>query len=343
MIEPEGYVFLDADHGWGHIVTLRIVDWGDAQIHISVTDSARRQKIGHLSRTEYQRLIAELRSLRVFDLDSFSRDNVSDADLYRIDIRVGQQRNRIRIYCPWQDLGDTDTPGMFAAVYSVGSKPHGDLVRRLLHEAERDDLRWDVSTYSFHPDRRLVNTAGAEVEDVFFSDDGELNYATTEYPKWAGGSADEEEGCVVWHSADNPQQQPQRVPFDVIDGGDDEGVGPMFPRPTTVASAAFPELPTFEYFEVGHLAQRRVLCDGRVELCVKAKHGTRLIAYLRDHPSAYQPILWLDEVPVHRKHIDVSPDGTRAAWIDKGRLFVTDHVSTDCEWLLERLESSVEE
>lgn len=342
LVEPQSYVYLDASHGWGHIVTLRIVDWGDPQIHISVTDHAGREKIGYLSRAEYRQLIAELQSLRAFDLGSFTRDNVCDADIYRVDICDRQRQNRISIYCPWQNAADADTPAMYAAGNSRGSKPHADLVRRLLDEAERDSLRWDVCTFSFHPGRHLVDTERADVEDVYFADDGELMYATTEDPKWVGGSADEENGCVVWHSVDK-QIGPLRVPFDVIDGGNNDGPGPRFPRPSTVANAEFPELPTIEYFEVEQLAQPRLLCDGRVALCVRAASGAELIAYLVDRPSAHWPILRLDNLYLDPKQIDIAPDGSRAAWIDTGRLIVADRVVTDCADLLERLQWSADE
>jgi hypothetical protein len=341
LIEPDGYVLLDAGSNWGRIVTLRIVDWGDQWVHISVTDRQGRDKTGNMSRSEYQRLLSDLRALRALELKSFERDNVDDADWYRIDIRVGKEHNRLEVYCPWEDERDADTAGMFIAGHTAGSKPHADLVRRLLDQAQRDDLRWDVCTYAFDPDRHLVNTAGAEVEDAFFSDDEELHYATVEPPTWAGGTAAEEDGCVVWHSADRPAE-PQRIPFDVTSGGHESGSGPIFPRPNSVADVAFPELPALA-FEVGHLAQPRVLCDGRVGVCVTNQHGTRLVAYLLDHPSAYWPVLRLDDLCVHQKQIDLAPDGSRAAWINNGRLFVTENVAIDCERLLEDLESSIKE
>jgi hypothetical protein len=336
LIEPDGFVFMEADHGWGHIATLRIVDWGDKWIFVSVTDGQGRGKIGNMGRSQYQRLLSDLKLLNAFELESFTRDNVNDADLYRIDIHDGQQRNRIRIYCPWENAAESDSPATFAAGSSAGSKPHSDLVKRLLEEVERDDLRWDVCTYLFQADRQFVNTKGTEVADVFFTSDGELMYATTEYPKWAGGTADEPDGCVVWHSADE-KQEPQRIPFNVMD----DGPGPKFPRPESSINASYPVLPKSENFEAQHLAQPRVLCDGRIGVCVKIQQGTQLIAYLLDRPSAYQPILRLDNLSVHRKQIDVSPDGSRAAWINEGRLFVTEHVAVDCGRLSQRLESSI--
>lgn len=344
--EPDGFIYMEASHGWGHIATLRIVDWGDKWIHVSVTDPEGRTMIGNMGRRQYRRLLSDLRSLRAFELNSFSRDNVCDADLYRITVCDGGKRNQIRIYCPWDSTGDSDTPATVVFGASPGSKPHADLVERLLDETKNRALRWDVCTYSFDPDRRLVNTNNAEVADVFFTDQGELMYAVTEFPEWAGGEAKEPDGCVVWHSPDK-DREPLRIPYDVIDDGVNSDPGPLFPRPqdtteTSIIDRRRSDLPRIENSDLEHLAQSRTLCDGKVGLCIKSQDGTQLIAYLREHPAAYWSILWLDEASIHRKQIDIAPDGSRAAWIDRGRLFVFDHLNTDCESLVNRLESLVE-
>ncbi|HNO77081.1 MAG TPA: hypothetical protein PKN33_03390 [Phycisphaerae bacterium] len=338
---------MEANHGWGHIATLRIVDWGDKWINVSVTDAEGRTKIGNMSRNQYHRLLSDLRSLRVFELNSFSRDNVCDADLYRITVCDGRKRNRIQIYCPWDSISDSDTPATIAVGASYGSKPHADLVERLLEETRNYDLRWDICTYSFDPERRLIDTMNAEVADMFFTDQGELMYATIEFPEWAGGEAEEPDGCVVWHSADK-LRTPLRIPHDVIDGGDDRGPGPLFPRPQNIIDTeqSYPPLGeplTARDRKTEPLVQGRMLCNGKVAMCVATDDGTALIAYLTDHPSAYRSVLHLNDLTIHQKQIDIAPDGSRAAWINKGRLFVDDHLDLDCEWLVSTLESSVKD
>lgn len=343
-IEPEGYVFMDAAHGWGHIVTLRIVDWGEPWIHVSAIDDQWRTKTGSIARAEYERLVRELRDLKAFELDSYFREGTFDADIYDIDIRVGSQHNQLRVYCPWIDMGDANVSAVVVSGNSRGSKPHADLVQRLLDESEKDYLRWDVCTYTFNPDRHLVSTVSTDVEDVYFTSEGELLYATMEHPKWAGGTAEETDGCVVWHSADK-SSPPRRVPFDVIDYTPLKSLGPLLPRPETAPTVAGQDLPEYDEGEARLLAQWRTVCNGRVGLGVTTGRfrsawdsgSTWLIAFLVDDRSATWR-LHLDDELVNHNQVDVAPDGSRVAWINKGRLFVSDDVGLDCDWLMERLE-----
>ncbi|MCH8253029.1 MAG: hypothetical protein IID36_11305 [Planctomycetes bacterium] len=326
LIEPDSYVFMKAFRGGDFPTILRIVDWGDTRIHISVTDDELRQRVGELSRPEYERITAQLRSLHALELDSFTDVPVSDADGYRIDIRIGGKRNRIRVYCPWASASDN----------LPGSKPHAALVTKLLDLTKMDNLRWDVCTYSFHPDRRLVNTDGAYVEDVFFAKDGELMYATTEYHNSEGVATDEDPDWVIWHSADGGDAS-FRLPCDLDDlPGHWESV-PLFKRPTILEDASVSKLPSLEDRDLFALVQPRVLCGGRIGVYVEFRYGTQLVACFIDNPTRTWPIVRLDDVDVDSQKIDLAPDGSRAAWIDKGRLFVTEHVLTDCVVLSRRL------
>lgn len=328
-VGPQAYIYYKADWVLGETFCLRIVDWGERTIHIAITNSSGARKIGALSRGQFQALAADLRDLGVLTLGSFDElYPYTDPDYHFVDVYIEGKHNKFMAKAPF------DAAEIFPDATWHGSKAHAALVERLRRTESDYALHWEVDTYAFEPGHGVADTGTDGVEDVYFTSDGDLQYATSEYRR-PGNSPYRTEEWVIWHSLDR-KRPPTALRAPEVHASADL-VERMLPRPGSV-SPTTPLLPTIPGAKLHRLAQPRVFCDGRIGLCARSDRGWAIVAYLIAEPSATEPLFNPNSEDVNPLKIDVAPDGSRVAWVANKRLMVSDHIKIDCASLVSDLE-----
>jgi hypothetical protein len=327
---PQAYIHYKADWVLGETFSLRIVDWGERTIPIAITQFGGARKIGVLSRDQFHSLTADLRALGILELKTFHElFPYTCPDFHFVEVTIDGKHNKFYAEAPY-DFAEISPNWTWH-----GSKPHADLLKRLRRTEKDYPLRWEVETYAFEPGYKVADTGTDGVEDVYFTSDGDLQYATPEYRE-VSENHHVSESWAVWHSLD-PKRPPTAVRAPEVDENTNLEEYTQ-PRPET-SSLAVPRLPTIPGAKLHKLAQPRIYCNGRVALCARMDHGLAIVAYLLAQPSAHEFLFSPNTEDVNPLKIDVAPDGSRVAWVANERLMTSDDIKIDCDDLVERLES----
>ena len=315
-VRPDSYIYLDGRSSWGHVFELRLVDWGGQTVHVSGMDEEGYRFAGAMPPRQYHRFWRELNELGAFDLRSFTWE-VCDADEYILDINDGARHNRIHIVSPWED--EFKSPGVCVPGPASSSKSHAEVLRRLFAMATSEYVKRDGQSLTFYPDRILVDTSGRAVSEAYFDSEGRLNYGVVEYPSWYGGELDGDDAYVTWHTVGSSAAK--RMKWDSYA---DEGQDNRPPRPDQPRTYDHATMPWMETIADDQLpVQPRLFGNGRVVLFVDCDAaGCRLMALDTQNTENRICVLALPDVSSSAAQFDIAPDGSVAAWIAEGQLYV---------------------